>query len=236
LYLPQDERTKRICRVPTCAKYFCSFPPPQLSPSNRNFLHTNNLSDPPLRGTTVATTIVPDCRARQSCIAHGAPQAEVLFLNALSPRVRRVSYMAQLRVWGRGGGSGAGAAEPALTRAAPPFGRTVRAAHVGLRVGAFSCLLAVSLAVAMQASGVAADDLLAGPGLLGLGPALPAEPLRAPPLPSRSPQSWAARYLQTIVLPVLAPSDLPQAENGMLDPTLTAFRSQPRESAPPTHL
>ena len=94
----------------------------------------------------------------------------------------------------------------------------MRAAHVGLRVRAFSCLLAVSLAVAMQASGAAADDLLAGPTSV----------FRSAP-PSRSPQSWAARYLQTIVLPVLAPSDLPQAENGMLDPTLTAFPSQPRE-------
>ena len=93
----------------------------------------------------------------------------------------------------------------------------MRAAHVGLRVRAFSCLLAVSLAVAMQASGAAADDLLAGPTSV----------FRSA-LPSRSPQSWDARYLQTIVLPVLAPSDLPQAENGMLDPTLTSFPSRSR--------
>jgi hypothetical protein len=78
----------------------------------------------------------------------------------------------------------------------------------------------------MQASGAAADHLLAGPTSV----------FRSSP-PSRFPQSWAARYSQTIVLPVLAPSDLPQAENGMLDPTLTAFLSQPRESAaPPAHL
>jgi len=45
--------------------------------------------------------------------------------------------------------------------------------------GAFSCLLAVSLAFAMQASGAAADDLLAGP----------TSAVRSAP-PSSSPQSW----------------------------------------------
>ena len=45
----------------------------------------------------------------------------------------------------------------------PPFGMTMRAAHVVLLSGAFSCLLAVSLAVAMQASGAEADELQAGP-------------------------------------------------------------------------
>ena len=44
----------------------------------------------------------------------------------------------------------------------PPFGSTMRSSHVGLMVG-FSCLLAVSLAVAMQASGTEADELQAGP-------------------------------------------------------------------------
>ena len=44
----------------------------------------------------------------------------------------------------------------------PPFGRAMRAAHVGIRVDAFSCLFAVSFAVAMQASGAAADDFQAG--------------------------------------------------------------------------
>ena len=86
--------------------------------------------------------------------------------------------------------------------------------HVDLRVGTFSCLLAVSLAVAMQASGALAADLQAGPTSV----------FRSSP-PSSFPQSWAARYSQTIVLPVLAPSDLPQAENGMLYPKLTAVLS-----------
>ena len=50
---------------------------------------------------------------------------------------------------------------PALNT--PPLGRTMRATHVVLLSGAFSCLLALSLAVAMQASGAEADELQAGP-------------------------------------------------------------------------
>ena len=83
----------------------------------------------------------------------------------------------------------------------------MRAANVGL--GAFSCLFAVGLAVAMQA-GDAADDLLESraSGLLSAQP-------------SRSPQSWATRYAAAVPQPVvLALSDLAQAENVMLDPTL----------------
>ncbi len=67
--------------------------------------------------------------------------------------------MAQLQGMGTWGGSGAG-------DDTPPFGRTMRAAHVGIRVDAFSCLLAVGFAVAMQASGAAADDFQAGPALV----------------------------------------------------------------------
>ena len=93
------------------------------------------------------------------------------------------------------------------TRAVPPFDRTMRAANVG--ICAFSCLLAVSLAVAAVAMqpGVdeAPDHILASP---------------ASTSPSRSPQPWATRYATAMPLPssrILAPSDLPQAENGMLD-------------------
>jgi len=67
----------------------------------------------------------------------------------------------------------------------------------------------VSLAVAMQPGGdEAPDHLIASP---------------ASTLPSRSPQPRATRYAASMPLPasrVLAPSDLPQAENGMLDLTL----------------
>jgi hypothetical protein len=87
----------------------------------------------------------------------------------------------------------------------------MRAAHVYL--GAFSCLLAVSLAVAMQPGGdEAPDNLLASP----------ASVFRSAPR-SRSPQPWATRYAAAMPLlasRVLAPSDLPQAENGILDLTL----------------
>ena len=82
------------------------------------------------------------------------------------------------------------------------MGRTMRAANVGL--GAFSCLFAVGLAVAMQAGDAAADDLLAGPASVLLSAQ-----------PSRSPQSWATRYAAAVPQPVvLALSDLAQAENG----------------------
>jgi hypothetical protein len=93
-------------------------------------------------------------------------------------------------------------------RAAPPFDRTMRAAHVCL--GAFSCLLAVSLAVAKHPGGDEAPD------------DRPASVFRSAP-PSRSPQPWATRYAAAMPLPasrVLAPSDLPQAEHGILDLTL----------------
>jgi hypothetical protein len=66
----------------------------------------------------------------------------------------------------------------------------MRSFDVGL--GAFSYLLAVSLTVAIQAGGAAADDHLAGPA--------------------------SALPLSTLRLNV--PSDLPQAEEIILDPTL----------------
>jgi len=129
------------------------------------------------------------CADRPSCIAHGALQTEVLSLDALSPRargrVRKVSSVAALASLAPAlslAPEPLRADSPALTRAAPPCGRTMRTAHVGA-VGAFSCLLAVSLAVAMQADGAAADDLLLGP----------ASVFRSAP-PSRSPQPWATRY------------------------------------------